>query len=211
MSFANPVFLWALLSLIPLAAIYLLKVRPVRKPTTAWFLWEDILKQRKATSLFQRLRDLFSLLMMMAAFSAIVVAMARPNFSGDKQRDLILLIDNSASMATDHDGQTRLDSAKTAASEIIQGLNGSQRCSIGTLSNQLQFLSNLSDNPKELLLGVEKVDPTSLVGNIDLLTPLLEQDKAADKTETESPIKSCLLYTSPSPRDATLSRMPSSA
>ena len=190
MSFANPVFLWALLSLIPLAAIYLLKVRPVRKPTTAWFLWEDILKQRKATSLFQRLRDLFSLLLMMAAFSAIVVAMARPNFSGDKQRDLILLIDNSASMATDHDGQTRLDSAKTAASEIIQGLNGSQRCSIGTLSNQLQFLSNLSDNPKELLLGVEKVEPTSLVGNIDLLTPLLEQDKTADKTETESPIDS---------------------
>ena len=186
MSFTNPVFLWALLSLIPLAAIYLLKVRPVRKPTTAWFLWEDILKQRKATSLFQRLRDLFSLLLMLVAFSAIVVAMARPDFSGDKQRDLILLIDNSASMTADHDGQTRLDNAKTAASEIIQGLNGSQRCSIGTLSNQLQILSNLSDNPKELLLGVEKVQPTSLVGNIDLLAPLLEQDKTAGEAKIES-------------------------
>ena len=30
-------------------------------------------------------------------------------------------------------------------------------------------------------------------------------------TEEASPVHTCLLYTSPSPRDATLSRMPSSA
>ena len=94
MSFASPVFFWALLSLIPLAAIYLLKVRPVRKPTTAWFLWEDIFQEKKATSLFQRFRDLFSLLLMAAAFIAVVFAMTRPNFSGDRQQDLILLVDN---------------------------------------------------------------------------------------------------------------------
>ena len=35
---------------------------------------------------------------------------------------------------------------------------------------------------------------------------------ASEESESEStPISACLLYTSPSPRDATLSRMPSSA
>ena len=32
-----------------------------------------------------------------------------------------------------------------------------------------------------------------------------------EKYSKEQPLKGCLLYTSPSPRDATLSRMPSSA
>ena len=151
MSFASPVFFWALLSLIPLAAIYLLKVRPVRKPTTAWFLWEDIFQEKKATSLFQRFRDLFSLLLMAAAFIAVVFAMTRPNFSGDRQQDLILLVDNSASMSATDGSNIRLDRAKKVATDIITALNGTQRCSV------------------------------------------------------------CLLYTSPSPRDGLLSRMPSSA
>ena len=33
----------------------------------------------------------------------------------------------------------------------------------------------------------------------------------SSKTEFDQPFQDCLLYTSPSPRDATLSRMPSSA
>ena len=188
MSFANPAFLWGLLSLIPLAAIYLLKVRPVRKPTTAWFLWEDILKQRKATSLFERLRDLFSLLLMAAAFAAIVFAMARPSFSTDQKRDLILLIDNSASMSAAGAGTTRLQQAKSTAKEIVQGLGGSQRCSIGSLSDSLQFQANLSDNPRELLLGIDKIQPSSLSGDPRLLSQLLNSrtDEAEEDKERTS-------------------------
>ena len=38
-----------------------------------------------------------------------------------------------------------------------------------------------------------------------------KKEKMSEDIETLNQIKSCLLYTSPSPRDATLSRMPSSA
>ena len=58
MTFLAPAFLWSFLALIPLAAIYFLKVRPRKKSTTAYFLWEKIFSQKKATSLFNRLRDL---------------------------------------------------------------------------------------------------------------------------------------------------------
>ena len=37
------------------------------------------------------------------------------------------------------------------------------------------------------------------------------EDDPYSKLEDRAPITDCLLYTSPSPRDATLSRMPSSA
>ena len=48
-----------------------------------------------------------------------------------------------------------------------------------------------------------------LMANTENLTLFLKAIKAVAK-ENEHPIP-CLLYTSPSPRDATLSRMPSSA
>ncbi len=61
MNFTSPAFLWMLAGLAPLAAAYFLKVRPRRFPVNALFLWEKIFQEKKASSLFQRLRDLFSL------------------------------------------------------------------------------------------------------------------------------------------------------
>ena len=181
MSFANPVFLWAFLAVIPLAAIYLLKVRPVRKPTTAWFLWEDIFQENKATSLFQRFRDLFSLLLMLAAFSAIVLALARPSFSSDTKSDLILLIDNSASMNAEDSGSVRLDQAIKTANEIVVALNGNQRCSVATVSNRADFLSNLTDNPNELLAAIEKIEPTALASRVEVLQQFQNQNTVENK------------------------------
>ena len=56
------------------------------------------------------------------------------------------------------------------------------------------FLDNLISEAKSVILEVENNDQTSSWENV--IVPLS---------------KACLLYTSPSPRDATLSRMPSSA
>ncbi len=169
MSFASPAFFWVLLSLIPLIAIYFLKVKPTVKPTTAFFLWEDIFQEKKATSLFQRFRDLLSLLLMVMAFLAIVFALVRPDFSGDNQKDLVLLIDNSASMNTIDGGSTRLQQAKRIASQIVQGLNGTQRCSIATVSNEAVFYSNLTDNPRLLLDSIAKIQPSSFTSNATVL------------------------------------------
>lgn len=171
MNFANPLFFWGFLSLIPLIAIYLLKVKPVRKPTTAFFLWENIFQEKKATSLFQRFRDLFSLLMMALAFAAIVLALVRPDFSGVEQNDLILLIDNSASMNAETGSTTRLDEAKKVASQIVRALNGTQRCSVATISNEATYISHLTDNPRELLDAIAKIEPSALPSEIGALQP----------------------------------------
>ncbi len=183
MSFASPVFFWALVSLIPLCAIYLLKVRPTRKPTNAWFLWEDIFQENRATSLFQRFRDLFSLLLMGLAFLAIVLALARPDLSGDRQYDLILLIDNSASMSANDSSGVRLDQAKKVAADIVKALNGTQRCSVAVVSNEARFLSNLTDNPQELLTAIESVAPSLLPSKFDVLEQFAAEKQAKKQVE----------------------------
>ncbi|MEL7498168.1 MAG: BatA and WFA domain-containing protein [Planctomycetota bacterium] len=169
MNFASPIFFWAFLSLVPLLAIYLLKVQPRRKPTTAYFLWENIFQENKATSLFQRLRDLFSLLLMFLAFAAIVFALTRPDFSGDQQKDLVLVVDVSASMNATDRLSTRLASAKTVARQIVRALNGNQRCSIAVVANESSYLSHLTDNPKELLDAIERIEPTELTSRIEAI------------------------------------------
>ena len=59
-----------------------------------------------------------------------------------------------------------------------------------------------------LLETADEEDRQEGVKKIDMLHASI---KALDKSRFDVNMKSCLLYTSPSPRDATLSRMPSSA
>ncbi|MEK6249162.1 MAG: BatA and WFA domain-containing protein [Planctomycetales bacterium] len=160
MTFLNPVFFWAFLGLIPLAAIYFLKVRPRKKPTTAFFLWEQIFKEKRTTALFKRLRSFWSLLLMMLAFCAVALAMTAPQWISEDRKDALILIDHSASMSANDGNGSRLDSAKKVAAEIIRALNGSQRVALASVGNTLVYHSHLTDNPRQLLNAVDGIKPS---------------------------------------------------
>jgi hypothetical protein len=165
MTFLAPAFLWSLLALLPLAAIYFLKVKPRRRTTTAYFLWSRVLAEKQATSLLQRLRDLFSLLLMLLAFAAISLALAKPEFTSDERKDLILLIDHSASMSALEGGTSRLDAAKESAREIVRALDGNQRAAVVSIAREARFHSHLSASPRELLEAIDGIEPTDFPSN----------------------------------------------
>ncbi|MGJ8723199.1 MAG: vWA domain-containing protein [Roseibacillus sp.] len=159
MNFLAPNLLWGLLALIPLALIYFLKVRPRRKPTNAYFLWEKILQEKAASALFRRLRDILSLLLMALVVALIVMAMSRPKLQSDDGRDLLIIIDRSPSMAASKDRETVFDEAKKEASNIVRALDGSRRLAVAGLADRLEFASHLSDSPKDLLDAIEDMKP----------------------------------------------------
>ena len=159
MTFLAPALLWSFLALIPLAAIYFLKVRPRRKPTTAFFLWEKIFQEKRSNRLFQRLRDVWSLLLMLLAASAICLALGRPEWA-DERQDLLILVDHSASMSAREARSTRLELAKRMANKIIEGLNGNQRAAIAVVGQNLSYVSHLTDNPRQLLDAIEQIRET---------------------------------------------------
>ena len=66
-----------------------------------------------------------------------------------------------------------------------------------------------SDQSDEFL--VEKKNPLAMPPDFDKLPTPGNQEVSPETFSDNSEVKDCLLYTSPSPRDATLSRMPSSA
>ena len=160
MTLLQPMMLWSLAALVPLAAFYFLKVRPRRKPTTALFLWEKVWEERRSNSLLHRLRDFWSLLLMALACAAICMALTRPEWT-DRRQDLLILIDNSASMAAREGGSSRLDKAKSMAIEIVEGLNGTQRAAVATIAKDMVYRSHLTDNPRELIEAIESVTPSN--------------------------------------------------
>ena len=52
---------------------------------------------------------------------------------------------------------------------------------------------------------------TTIIGQHNIMPILIQQVHREPAVKPTGRLKGCLLYTSPSPRDATLSRMPSSA
>ena len=84
----------------------------------------------------------------------------------------------------------------TMAGGNIAGTIPTARLDTGTTANKLVVLG---------ATGLPAVDGSLLTGIVSHTT------SASDPTISTNPATGCLLYTSPSPRDATLSRMPSSA
>ncbi len=178
MKFLAPLFFWSFLSFIPLVAVYFLKVRPRRKETTAYFLWSRVFTERKATSLFNRLRDLLSLILLSLVFGSVCLAMTRPELEDDERKDLLLLIDHSASMSAGGGGQQRLNLAQNAARDLIKGMDSTQRASVATVAGEVRFLSHLTDDPRALLDAVDAIQPTSLNFRRDAVASLRAGDSA---------------------------------
>ncbi|MBS3735170.1 MAG: VWA domain-containing protein [Phycisphaerae bacterium] len=187
MTLLAPGMLWWLALLVPLAALYLLKVRPRRQHTTAWFLWDLALEERRSSVLLRRLRDALSLLLMALVVVAVVLALARPSFSTGEQRDLILLVDNSASMsANTASGHSRLDEARRTAAKILRGLDMTHRASVASVADGVRFRVHLSDNRRELLEGLEDITPTDLPMSTDAVRELLASGGAEPEGAEEA-------------------------
>jgi len=165
MNFLTPHFLWGFLALIPLIAAYLLKVRPRKKQTNAWFLWEKIFEEKNTTSLFSKMRNFLSLLLMLIALSLIILALAQPKLSTDDQRDLIIVIDRSASMSaalSEHQATSRLEKAKAKAHELVRSLSTSQRASLAVLDKKLKFITHLTNNAHRIHQSIDSITPSTI-------------------------------------------------
>ncbi|WP_395751394.1 VWA domain-containing protein [Prosthecobacter sp.] len=177
MTLLAPAFLWTLAALAPLAAIYFLKVRPRKKPVTAFFLWQKIFTEKKASALFKRLRDVLSLLLMALAFAAIAFALAEPDFAGDERKDLLIVVDHSASMSAKDGATTRLEKAKKRARDLIAGMNGTQRAAVASFAEVTRILEHPTRHRKALIEAVDAIQPTELPSRVEALRALQPGDE----------------------------------
>lgn len=139
--------------------MYFLKVKPVKKTTTAFFLWQEIIDQKKASQLLHKLKDLFSLLILLLAFMLICTALLNPvRVNEEENKDLLILIDNSLSMSGVEKNETRLELAKDKAIEIIKGMGLNRSAVLATVSSQIQYIVDKTNNLTLLKDGVAAIN-----------------------------------------------------
>ena len=145
-------------------ALYILKLR--RRTVAVPFskLWEKILRDKEATSLFSRLKRLLSLLVQLALLALLVFALGDPRAAATlfKGRNLVVIVDASASMqATDvAPAKNRLEAAKEEVKKLIRGLGGSDRMLIAQMDAAITPLGPTSSDTSELERALDGIKAT---------------------------------------------------
>src|SRR6478672_7594094 len=124
MPLTTPLALLGLLFVPAVVAMYLLKLRRDEAVVPSTLLWTRLLTDVEANAPWQRLRR--SLLLLLQLLLVIVIALlaARPFLErpAGLARDIVLIVDTSASMAATDVSPTRLDAAKAAAIDALKDL-----------------------------------------------------------------------------------------
>ncbi len=166
MSFLAPLAMLFALSLPAILALYLLKMRRTRREVSSTLLWRKAAEDMQANAPFQKLRRNLLLLLQLLVAALLAFGLARPylNLSSSGAKNLVLLIDQSASMSTADGpgGATRLEQSKARARELVQGLKpGGQAMVIG-FASKAAVLAQFTPDKARIAAAVNAVQPTDL-------------------------------------------------
>ena len=163
--FGFELFAWGLLPLIPaLVALYFLKLRRQQVVVSSTFLWKKSIEDLRVNAPFQRLRRSLLLLLQLLVLLAIILAASKPVIRGSAApgRDLILLIDTSASMSCAEEGGTRLELARRSAQSIADGLGAGDRMAVIAFNLRSTVLQPFTSDRTALQRAIGAAAPTSL-------------------------------------------------
>jgi hypothetical protein len=143
-------------------AFYILKLRRRTIAVPFSLLWQRILKDKEATSLFSKLKRLLSLLLQLALLALLVFALGDPRAAASlmKGRNLVVLVDASASMQATDVAPNRLAVAKDEVKSMIRGLGGADRMLVAQMDAMVTPLGPMSGDTSELDRALDRLEPT---------------------------------------------------
>ena len=124
MQFLAPVAFWFALALPAVVVFYLLKRKRVTRVVPSTLLWQRFLAETQASAPMQRLRHHWLLLLQLLLLALLVLALARPYFSGNAGpgRLAVVILDASASMQATDEAPSRFEKARKEALGLVDGL-----------------------------------------------------------------------------------------
>ena len=148
----------------PIVMLYILKLRRRREPVSTLLFWEQIFREKQTTSLFQKLKHLLSLLLQLLFLALLVLALARPQFAfmTKSARQIILIIDHSASMNALDGTLSRLESAKQEALRMVDNLRFIDEMMVVSCHTQPIIHSPFTNHQKSLRGAIESIVPTDV-------------------------------------------------
>jgi hypothetical protein len=142
--------------------LYILKLR--RRVAAVPFspLWERILRDKEATTLFSKLKRLASLLLQLALLALLVLALGDPRAAESllAGRTVVVLVDASASMQATDVAPNRLAAAKAEVRTLVRGLGGADRMLLAQMDAMVTPLGPLTSDTSALERELDSIHAT---------------------------------------------------
>jgi hypothetical protein len=164
----NPLALLGLLFIPAVIAMYMLKLRRNEAVVPSTLLWTKLLTDVEANAPWQRLRRSLLLLLQLLLVLILVLLAARPFLErpAGLARDIILVVDTSASMGATDVLPNRLEGAKSAAIEALKELPTGGKVSVIAAERTARIVANETSDLGRVRQAIGGLQPTSTTGDL---------------------------------------------
>ena len=211
MQFDQPIYFYVLFA-IPAIVLLFMGVLLWKRQTQKKFADTDLLKKLSPNrSVF---KPVLKVLVFCLAIACLVVGLVNPKIGTKIENvkregvDVVFALDVSKSMLAEDIAPNRIEKSKQLITQILNSLAGDRVGIIGYAGSAFPQVPITTDFAStKLFLNNMNTDMVSSQGTA--INEAIEMAKTYYNDEEQ--VNSCLLYTSPSPRDRSQSRMPSAA
>jgi len=185
-SFLAPFALSLFALSVPLVLLYFLKVRRRERTVSSLLLWSASLRDREASTFFQRLHRDPLLLLQLLALLALALALARPvaTVMGQGARKVVVVLDTSASMKAQDVSPSRFEVARSAAASLVRGLGEGAEVMVIEAGVQPKVTAALARDRERALGAIRAAEahdlPTRLVEAVRTARALVAADPRAE-------------------------------
>ncbi len=168
MPFATPLALLGLLFVPAVVAMYLLKLRRDEAIVPSTLLWNRLVADVEANAPWQRLRRNLLLLLQLLLVIALAILAARPFVErpAGLARDLVLIVDASASMGATDVVPNRLAAAKQAAIDALRDLPSGGKVSVIAAGRTARVVATGSGDMARVRQAIDSIDVTASTGDL---------------------------------------------
>ncbi len=162
MELGNASAAWLGLLALPIILLYLLRVRPRRRPVSTILFWDEVFEQRKPRALWRTMRHPLSLIAQLLLLGLLLAALIDPGWPGRHRppERVVLVVDRSASMRATDGATSRLEKARREAYGLVRGLRPDDEMAIIAAGGSVRVLCGLSGHEGTLREALDELGPT---------------------------------------------------
>ncbi len=167
--------LFASIAIPLLLLLYFLKLRRQERSVSSTFLWKKAIQDLQVNAPFQKLRRNLLLFLQLFLLAAVLMGLAEPvaNFMRKPEKNIVILIDRSASMKTiEADGRPRLEHAQDAAAQFVKTLPDNSSAMVISFGAAPSVVSTFTDDKRRLERLIRDIEPTDEPSMIGEALPL---------------------------------------
>jgi Ca-activated chloride channel family protein len=177
MPFASPLALLGLLFVPAVVAMYLLRLRRTETIVPSTLLWQRLAADVEANAPWQKLRRslLFLLQLLLVLILAFLAARPFVERPAGLARDLVLIVDTSASMGATDIPPDRLGAAKQAAIDALKDLPSGGKVSVIEAGRTARIVATGTTDLGRVRQAIESIRPTVSRGDLGDALALAQQ------------------------------------